>query len=191
MKPAPSVFKPVIETLFNGNYVQATAAYNAGPGRPPQWPPDIPLNADQWIETIPFTETREYVQAVLAYTTIYDHKLNADKALRLSDRLQPIMPNAKPARTSNAPRQRGIALLLTLVTAALVVSLAMVILYRQSHHGHVDDYETMEVAWHYVDAMEQYTFFKLNTYFKNKSYFDSNDFDNKLTLQLTDGTGCM
>lgn len=85
---------------FNGNYVQATAAYNAGPGRPPQWAPDIPLNADQWIETIPFTETREYVQAVLAYTTIYDHKLNADKALRLSDRLQPIMPNAK---TSSNP----------------------------------------------------------------------------------------
>jgi soluble lytic murein transglycosylase len=80
---------------FNGNYVQATAAYNAGPGRPPQWAPEIPLNADQWIESIPFTETREYVQAVLAYTTIYDHKLNADKALRLSDRLQPIMPNAK------------------------------------------------------------------------------------------------
>ena len=96
----------------------------------------------------------------------------------------------KPARTPNAPRQRGIALLLTLVTAALVVSLAMVILYRQSQlRRHVDDYETMEVAWHYVDAMEQYTFFKLNTYFKNKSYFDSNDFDNKLTLQLTDGTG--
>ena len=96
----------------------------------------------------------------------------------------------KPARTPNAPRQRGIALLLTLVTAALVVSLAMVILYRQSQlRRHVDDYETMEVAWHYVDAMEQYTCFKLNTYFKNKSYFDSNDFDNKLTLQLTDGTG--
>ncbi len=81
---------------FNGNYVQATAAYNAGPGRPPQWAPDMPLNADQWIESIPFTETRDYVQAVLTYTTIYDHKLNAEKALRLSDRLQPIMPNAKP-----------------------------------------------------------------------------------------------
>jgi soluble lytic murein transglycosylase len=87
---------------FNGNYVQATAAYNAGPGRPPQWAPNIPLNADQWIETIPFTETREYVQAVLAYTTIYDHKLNAEKALRLSDRLQPIMPNAK-ASSSPTP----------------------------------------------------------------------------------------
>ena len=83
---------------FSGNYAQATAAYNAGPGRPPQWAPQQLINADQWIESIPFTETREYVQAVMGYTTIYDEKLNPGNGRRLSERLQPIAPNApKPA----------------------------------------------------------------------------------------------
>ncbi len=79
---------------FSGNYAQATAAYNAGPGRPPQWAPEKLINADQWVESIPFTETRDYVQAVMAYTTIYDDKLNHGKGRRLSERLQPIAPNA-------------------------------------------------------------------------------------------------
>ena len=100
------------------------------------------------------------------------------------------MPKPVQAPRPKPNRQRGIALLLTLVTAALVVSLAMVIFYRQSQlRRHVDDYETMEVAWHYVDAMEQYALFNLNTYFKNKSYFDPDDFKKKLIFQLTDGTG--
>lgn len=85
---------------FSGNYAQATAAYNAGPGRPPQWAPDTTINADQWVESIPFTETRDYVQAVMAYTTIYDDKLNPGKGRRLSERLPPIAPNApKPTTT--------------------------------------------------------------------------------------------
>lgn len=79
---------------FSGNYAQATAAYNAGPGRPPQWAPQQLINADQWIESIPFTETREYVQAVMGYTTIYDEKLNPGKGRRLSEHLQPIAPHA-------------------------------------------------------------------------------------------------
>jgi len=75
---------------FSGNYAQATAAYNAGPGRIPKWAPSQTLAADQWIESIPFDETRKYVRAVMAYTTVYDHKLNKDQGLRLSMRLQPI-----------------------------------------------------------------------------------------------------
>jgi soluble lytic murein transglycosylase len=82
---------------FKGNYAQATAAYNAGSGRPRQWAPSTLINADQWIESIPFTETRDYVQAVMTYTTIYDYKLNAGKGIRLSERLQPIAPNAPKA----------------------------------------------------------------------------------------------
>lgn len=75
---------------FSGNYAQATAAYNAGPGRIPKWAPSQTLAADQWVESIPFDETRKYVRAVMAYTTVYDHKLNKDQNLRLSMRLQPI-----------------------------------------------------------------------------------------------------
>ena len=82
---------------FDGDYARATAAYNAGPGRPPQWAPSSVINADQWVESIPFTETRDYVQAVMAYTTIYDDKLSEGKGRRLAERLLPIPPNAAPA----------------------------------------------------------------------------------------------
>jgi soluble lytic murein transglycosylase len=58
---------------FNGNRVFATAAYNAGPHRVSRWLEErghLPL--DIWIETIPFDETRNYVQNVLAFGVIYD-----------------------------------------------------------------------------------------------------------------------
>ena len=79
---------------FNGNYAKASAAYNAGPGRIPRWLPESTLEASRWIESIPFKETRKYVRAVMAYTTIYDYKLNHKKGtnLRLSDRLEAIAP---------------------------------------------------------------------------------------------------
>jgi soluble lytic murein transglycosylase len=91
-------------TKFSGSYAQATAAYNAGPGRPPQWAPDTLINADQWVESIPFTETRDYVQAVMAYTTIYDYKMTQGKGSRLSERLLPIAPQPpKPPAPIPAP----------------------------------------------------------------------------------------
>jgi len=79
---------------FGGNYVKATASYNAGPHRIPRWAPDFPVDAPRWIESIPFTETRNYVRAVMAYTTIYDFKLNHHKRrnLRLSQRLHKVGP---------------------------------------------------------------------------------------------------
>ena len=48
----------------------ALAGYNAGPHRVERWRRE--MSADQWIESLPFKETRDYVQAVLAYTVIYD-----------------------------------------------------------------------------------------------------------------------
>ena len=79
---------------FDGNYVKATASYNAGPYRIPKWLPDFPINAARWIESIPFNETRNYVRAVMSYTTIYDYKLNFKnrRNLRLSQRLQMVAP---------------------------------------------------------------------------------------------------
>lgn len=51
----------------------ASAAYNAGPHRVDRWLKSrgtLPL--DIWIETIPFDETRKYVQNILTYKVIYD-----------------------------------------------------------------------------------------------------------------------
>ncbi|WP_051298750.1 transglycosylase SLT domain-containing protein [Marinobacterium litorale] len=67
---------------FDGNRVYATAAYNAGPHRVKRWleaRQDLPL--DIWIETIPFDETRNYVQNVLAFGVIYDER--AGRSARL------------------------------------------------------------------------------------------------------------
>ena len=61
---------------FGGNLVAATAAYNAGPQRVRQWLPERPLDADLWVETLPYSETRHYVQRVMAYTVIFDHRLD-------------------------------------------------------------------------------------------------------------------
>ncbi|MEH6502015.1 MAG: transglycosylase SLT domain-containing protein, partial [Pseudoalteromonas distincta] len=65
-----------LSNQFQGNRVLASAAYNAGPGRVRQWTRDMPpLSSDIWIETIPFDETRTYVQSVLSYAVIYGQKL--------------------------------------------------------------------------------------------------------------------
>jgi soluble lytic murein transglycosylase len=45
------------------------------------------LPADYWIETIPFKETREYVPRVLAFSVIYDWRLDG-RTRSLTDRLE-------------------------------------------------------------------------------------------------------
>ena len=75
---------------FNGHRALASAAYNAGPHRVNKWlPTQNELPADVWIDTIPFTETREYVRAILAYTALFEWKMNQNPT-RLSEHLQPI-----------------------------------------------------------------------------------------------------
>jgi soluble lytic murein transglycosylase len=71
------------------NPVLATAAYNAGPGRVRSWLPETALDADLWVEMIPFQETRRYVQHVLAYTVIYEQRLGATPT-RLNVRMRPV-----------------------------------------------------------------------------------------------------
>ncbi len=77
---------------FDGNMVLATAAYNAGPGNVSRWlqaggctEPDI------WIEQIPFTETRKYVQRILYFSSIYDWRLGRD-VRPIADRVAPVQP---------------------------------------------------------------------------------------------------
>jgi soluble lytic murein transglycosylase len=61
--------------LMNGQVVMATAAYNAGPSRAKKWQANTPLEAAIYIETIPFSETRNYVQKVMANAHIYAPRL--------------------------------------------------------------------------------------------------------------------
>ena len=71
-----------VHAQFNGNRVLASAAYNAGPGRVRQWLRGADhLSFDVWVESIPFDETRQYVQNVLSYSVIYGQKLNSPQPL--------------------------------------------------------------------------------------------------------------
>jgi soluble lytic murein transglycosylase len=68
---------------FNGNRILATTAYNAGPNRVKRWLEKTNSNLpfDVWIETIPFEETRSYVQNVLAFSVIYDYRMSKESQL--------------------------------------------------------------------------------------------------------------
>ena len=59
-----------------GHPALATAAYNAGPHRVKQWMPDKAMPLDVWVASIPFTETRDYVQRVLTAQVIYEWRYN-------------------------------------------------------------------------------------------------------------------
>lgn len=89
---------------FDGSMVMALAAYNAGPHRVTRW---LKENGDprgslddtiDWIESIPFSETRNYVQRVLETLPIYRWKLEGGRvaALRPEDLAGPA-PSEVPA----------------------------------------------------------------------------------------------
>ncbi|WP_244847449.1 lytic transglycosylase domain-containing protein [Caballeronia sp. SL2Y3] len=63
----------MIYNQFDNSPVLATAGYNAGPGRPRQWRQDLraPVEGAVFAETIPFSETRDYVKNVLSNTVYY------------------------------------------------------------------------------------------------------------------------
>ncbi|NQX90038.1 MAG: transglycosylase SLT domain-containing protein [Halioglobus sp.] len=69
-----SVYYRQLLDRFDGNRVYALAGYNAGPHRVQRWR-DKGLSVAMWIETIPFRETRNYVQAVLAYNVVFQYLL--------------------------------------------------------------------------------------------------------------------
>lgn len=76
---------------YNGHYALALAAYNAGPYRVKQWLPDESLPADIWIETIPYSETRDYVTTVLVYAMIYQQLMETGQ-LTMSDLTKKVDP---------------------------------------------------------------------------------------------------
>lgn len=61
---------------YHGNLAMAAAAYNAGPGRVERWRPKAGcMDAELWVETIPFRETHHYVRNLLFYATVYEWRL--------------------------------------------------------------------------------------------------------------------
>jgi soluble lytic murein transglycosylase len=74
---------------FSGSYVLTLAGYNAGPGRARQWmrrfgdPRTPEIDAVDWIEMIPFEETRDYVKKVLSNIQMYRARLGEPTPVRL------------------------------------------------------------------------------------------------------------
>ncbi len=86
---------------YGGSWILAIASYNAGPGNVKKWlavygdPRDSKVDPIDWIEQIPFGETRNYVQRVLENTEVYRARLaGKDVPLKiLSDLYAPNTPS--------------------------------------------------------------------------------------------------
>ena len=67
---------------LNSQPVLATAGYNAGPNNAKRWQPSYgSLAADQYVESIAFPETRNYVKRVMENATIYSSLLGRDQPI--------------------------------------------------------------------------------------------------------------
>ncbi len=111
-----SLFDPAIAVPLGAAYVHellerygnqlelCLAAYNAGPLSVARWLPDQPVDADAWIENIPYSETRGYVQHILEHIVAFAVMRDAAPP-RLSALLAPVRPNAPVAAL--LPRDTG------------------------------------------------------------------------------------
>jgi soluble lytic murein transglycosylase len=86
-----------------GSSLLATAAYNAGPGRARRWRDERALEGAIYAETIPFSETRDYVKKVLTNVWFYTHRLNGRVAS-----MKQILGTA-PGRAGESPDAAAVA----------------------------------------------------------------------------------
>ena len=90
---------------YAGSYVMTFAGYNAGRGRVRQWvaqhgdPRDPKVDAVDWVERIPISETRNYVQRVMENLQIYGARFGATTATVEPNlhRTTNVEPHPKPA----------------------------------------------------------------------------------------------
>ncbi|MFG1276825.1 transglycosylase SLT domain-containing protein [Xanthobacter autotrophicus] len=74
---------------YGGNYVLVFAAYNAGRGSVAKWiqrygdPRDPDVDVVDWVESIPFSETRNYVQRVMENYQVYKVRFNIPSKLQM------------------------------------------------------------------------------------------------------------
>jgi soluble lytic murein transglycosylase len=102
---------------WGGSYILAAASYNAGRGNVRKWvaafgdPRDARIDPIDWIELIPFSETRNYVQRVLENVQVYRCRLaGGDLPLRiLGDLYRPGAPVASLLRYSASTGVSGAA----------------------------------------------------------------------------------
>jgi soluble lytic murein transglycosylase len=89
---------------YSNNRILALAAYNAGPHRVDRWLDESQTPFDVFIESIPFHETREYVQAVLAYRVILSRHQSEQPLLALLDERETARPYTPTQLAANQRR---------------------------------------------------------------------------------------
>lgn len=82
-----------VRDKWGGNLLLALGSYNAGPNAVARWLPDQPMDADIWMENVPYNETRSYIQRILWHITVFGWK-ETGKPQDISGVLTPI---SKPA----------------------------------------------------------------------------------------------
>lgn len=94
----------MVLTDLGGSQALASAAYNAGPGRPRAWRASLtrPVEGAIFTETIPFSETRGYVKNVLSNATYYA-ALFEKKPQSLKARLGVVIPKGMSAGDAELP----------------------------------------------------------------------------------------
>ncbi len=97
-----SAFLRKMLDLFGNQMSLAVMSYNAGPGNVARWlrtQGEMPL--DEFIESIPFTETRGYVKRVLRSAHIYGHLLDGARPIKPLPSLDPPQPiGSRPTETA-------------------------------------------------------------------------------------------
>jgi len=79
---------------MGGQELMATAAYNAGPGRPKRWAASRPLEGAIYAEGIPYAETRDYVKKVMSNAYFYAQQLGT-RNMTLKQRLGIVAGNGE------------------------------------------------------------------------------------------------
>ena len=95
---------------YKGNHIMTFAGYNAGRGRVRDWvkaygdPRDPKVDAIDWVERIPFSETRNYVQRVIENLAVYRVRFDNDTAVtsKIDQRVVTKETNAAPVPAASA-----------------------------------------------------------------------------------------
>lgn len=119
---ADTLFEPRLNIQLGTGYMRdqfekfgrieyVAVAYNAGPGRVPQWRSTLPLEMDEFAEAIPYKETRGYVQGVVRNTLQYERLYDDNGQFRAEVGTRPVNPSssgtptAQPADPTVRPRR--------------------------------------------------------------------------------------
>ncbi|HKQ50871.1 MAG TPA: lytic transglycosylase domain-containing protein, partial [Pyrinomonadaceae bacterium] len=106
---AESLYEPRLNIQLGTGYMRdqfdkfgriefVAIAYNAGPGRVPQWRSTLPLEMDEFAEAIPFKETRAYVQGVVRNTYQYERLYDDNGRFRPEVGSRPVHPSLDVAQ---------------------------------------------------------------------------------------------